>query len=339
MAKITLKEDLSCLRRAVKIWRGYAPKYWSFATAQRVLQRVSAYFSLTMSALLLDEISGGKDRDRLILFACLTVFGGFLFSVTTRLLRMKASVLDSQSYYRYEQIIFDENCRLQFEHLENPDVRLLSEKIDANTRTVYGGLMSALYIVPNMVDALTELILSLSLTAAALFAGSSGQFSGLLGFVNSPLSACLMLLVIGGFSALTGKLQGTRRSRENDARSEVSLGSRRYEAYGRLWGPDMTIFGLHPIVNALQKKFVHQKWQHALCCLGKAVWFDLAMWLCWTLVFVPLLGADQLTWYPYIEEYFYYILFLGGTLLFVPYDYLIFLCQRSVGAMVRRIRR
>lgn len=255
MAKITLKEDLSCLMRAVKIWRGYAPKYWSFAIVQRIFQRVSAFFSLTMSALLLDEISGGKDRDRLILFACLTVFGGFLFSVTTRLLRMKASVLDSQSYYRYEQIIFDENCRLQFEHLENPDVRLLSEKIDANSRTVYGGLMGVLYIVSNTVDMLTELILSLSLTAAALFAGASGQFSGLLGFVNSPLSACLMLLVIGGFSALTGKLQGTRRSRENEARSEVSLGSRRYGAYSRLFGSDMTIFGLHAIVLEEYRKY------------------------------------------------------------------------------------
>ncbi len=137
---------------------------------------------------------------------------------------------------------------LQFEHLENPDVRLLSEKIDANTRTIYGGLMGVLYNVSKTVDTLTELVLSLSLTVAALFAGASGQFCGLLGFLNSPLSACLMILVIGGFSALTVKLRVIRRSRGNEVRSELSLGSRRYGAYGRLWGPDMTIFGLHPIV-------------------------------------------------------------------------------------------
>ena len=255
MAKITLKEDLSCLMRAVKIWREYAPKYWSFALAQRIFQRISAYFSLTMSALLLDEISGGRDRDRLILFVCLTVFGGFLFSVVTRLLQMKTSVLDSQSYYRYEQIKFDESCSLQFEHLENPDVRLLSEKIDANTSTVYGGLMGVLDIVSDTADTLAELILSLSLTAAALFAGASGQFCGLLGFLNSPLSACLMLLAIGGFSALTVKLRIIRRSRENEARSEISLGSRRYGAYGRLWGPDMTIFGLNAIVLDEYRKY------------------------------------------------------------------------------------
>ena len=261
MAKITLKDDFYCLKRAVKIWRGYAPKYWTFAMIQRILQRVSAYFSLAVSALLLDEISGARDKDRLILFACLTVFGGFMFSVLTRVMQMKTSVLDSQNYSRYALILFDENCRLQYEHLEDPDVRLLSEKIDANTRTIYGGLMNVLYIVPGMVEAIAELILSLSLTAAALFAGASGQFSGILGFINSPWSAMLMLMLIGAFSFLTARLGISRRSRENDARSGISLINRRYVAYGNLWGEDMTIFGLHPIVlNEYKKYLLRPSW-------------------------------------------------------------------------------
>lgn len=248
MAKIRLKDDISALGRAVKLWRGYATKYWTFAIIERILQRISVYFSLTMSALLLDEISGARDKDKLILFAVLTVFGGFLFSVITRVMQMKTSVLDSHNYYRYTQIMFDENCKLQYEHLENPDVKLLNEKIDANTRTIYGGLMSVLYILPRIAEVLTELILSLSLTAVALFAGASAQFSGILGFINSPWSACVMLLIILGFSALTAKLQVSRKKREDEARSDISLTSRRYRAYGDLWGEDMTIFGLHPIV-------------------------------------------------------------------------------------------
>ncbi len=256
MPKITWKDDLSCLKRAVGIWRRYAPKYWTFAVVQKILQRVSAYFALTMSALLLDEISGARDQERLILFACLTVFGGFLFSVTARVLQMKVTVLDSQNLYRYMQIMFDETCRLQYEHLENPDVRLLSEKIDANTWTIYGGLMHVLYCVPNIADELTELVLSLSLTGAALFAGASGRFTGFLRFLNSPQSAVLMLLAIAAFSFLTVRLRVIRRSRENDARRELSLGNRRFRAYGRLWGEDMTIFGLHPIVLGEYRKFL-----------------------------------------------------------------------------------
>ena len=99
---------------------------------------------------------------------------------------MKASVLDSQSYYRYEQIKFDESCSLQFEHLENPDVRLLSEKIDANTRTIYGGLMGVLYNVSKTVDTLTELVLSLSLTVGRALCGSLRAVLRLLGVLKLP---------------------------------------------------------------------------------------------------------------------------------------------------------
>lgn len=103
--------------------------------------------------------------------------------------------------------------------------------------------------------------------------------------------------------------------------------------------PFLAFFGLHPLVNFLQKKYVKRKWLHALVFLTKAAWFCLAMWLGWHVVFVKFFALDQTSWYPYVVEYFYYILFLGGPVLFAAYDYLIFLCQRSVNAIVKRIRR
>ncbi len=248
MLKSGLKKDITALKRAMKIWREYAPKYWTFAMLRRILQRISGYFSLAMSALLLDEISGARDEKRLIIFAVLTVLGGFIFSVLSRAAQMKENILDSQNYYQYVRIMFDENCKLQYEHLENPDVKLLNEKVDANTRTVYGGLMNVLYNIPNMAEALTELVLSLSLTAAALFASASGSFHGILGFINSPLSAAAMIIVIFLFSILTAKLSKLRQHGIDSALSGVSLTSRRYAAFGSLWGEDMTVFGLHPIV-------------------------------------------------------------------------------------------
>lgn len=103
--------------------------------------------------------------------------------------------------------------------------------------------------------------------------------------------------------------------------------------------PFAVFFGLHPFANELQLRFVHKRPVHVLCFFGKALWFDLAMWLSWTLVFVPLLGADQMSWYPFVMQYFYYVLFLGGTAAFALYDFLIFLCRRSVDRAVRRIGR
>ncbi len=103
--------------------------------------------------------------------------------------------------------------------------------------------------------------------------------------------------------------------------------------------PFAVFFAFHPLVNWLQKKYVKTKLMHGLCLLAKAVWFDLAMWLSWAVVFVPILGMNNATWYPFVAKYFYLVLFVGGTLFFAVYDYMIFLCQRSVNIVVAKLRK
>lgn len=103
--------------------------------------------------------------------------------------------------------------------------------------------------------------------------------------------------------------------------------------------PFAVFFGLHPIVNYLQRRYVRKKPLFLMCELGKAVWFDLAMWLSFRLVFVPLLGLENAFWYPFVEEYFYLVLFVGGTLFFAFYDALVFYAQRCVNAVMRRLRK
>lgn len=99
--------------------------------------------------------------------------------------------------------------------------------------------------------------------------------------------------------------------------------------------PFAVFFGLHPIVNRLQKRRVSRPLFHALCFLGKAAWFDGAMLLSWYVL-------SQMAGFVFpdvLNQYIYLIIFAGGTAFFAAYDYLIFLCQRSVDAIVRRIRR
>ncbi|MDE7158062.1 MAG: hypothetical protein K2N74_00645, partial [Clostridiales bacterium] len=102
--------------------------------------------------------------------------------------------------------------------------------------------------------------------------------------------------------------------------------------------PFIAFFGLHPLANFLQKKYIKKKWLHLPVFLVKAAWFDAAMLLFW-FVLVPVLGGSEHTWYPYVEQYLYLIVFLGGTVFFAVYDYMIFLCQKSVNNIVKRIGR
>lgn len=99
--------------------------------------------------------------------------------------------------------------------------------------------------------------------------------------------------------------------------------------------PYAVFFGLHPIVNYLQRKYVKKPPFKILCLIIKAIWFDFAMWLS----FYVLTAMAGMVFPDYVERFFYLILFFGGTVFFIGYDYMIFTCQRSADMAVRRIRR
>ena len=102
--------------------------------------------------------------------------------------------------------------------------------------------------------------------------------------------------------------------------------------------PFAAFFGWHPLLNFLQKKYVKRWWLHAAAFAVKTVWFDLSMWLAWV-VLTPIFGLENMSWYPFVSENFYLILFAGGPVFFALYDVAIFFCQRSMDRMVERIRR
>ncbi len=101
--------------------------------------------------------------------------------------------------------------------------------------------------------------------------------------------------------------------------------------------PYAVFFGLHPIVNYLQKKYVKRTPLKVLCLIAKAIWFDFAMWLSFYVLTSTSMAGMEFP--PEIAQFIYYIIFLGGTVFFVVYDVMIFFCQRSADLAIRRIRR
>ncbi len=93
--------------------------------------------------------------------------------------------------------------------------------------------------------------------------------------------------------------------------------------------PFYAFFGLHPLVNCLQKKYAWKWW---LCLPVKALWFDGAAYLCWRFAFA-MAGAE------WVAQYIVPVVLVGGTVFFIAYDFMIFRCQQSVNAIIKRIRR
>lgn len=101
-----------------------------------------------------------------------------------------------------------------------------------------------------------------------------------------------------------------------------------YQFYNIL--PFVMFFGLHPLVNELQLKIKINRW---LACALKALWFDGAMYLTWSVVF------QIVTPYAWINEWSWLIILVFGTLFFVFYDYLTYRARAIVNTLVARIHK
>lgn len=111
-------------------------------------------------------------------------------------------------------------------------------------------------------------------------------------------------------------------------------------AAARFWDlvPFIMFFGLHPLANCLQVKFNINRW---IAYAVKAIWFDFTLWVGYILVFNGVLGASYTgsAFFDFLNEYILLFIFVGGTLIFLPYDYLVFKVQGTVNQLVYRIRK
>ena len=93
--------------------------------------------------------------------------------------------------------------------------------------------------------------------------------------------------------------------------------------------PYAMFFGLHPLVNHLQKQF---KINVVIATIIKGVWFIATLYV---MYFATTMFVDV---HPLIEKYIHYFLTIGGAMVFVIYDGFMVRFQKSINAIVYRLK-
>lgn len=98
--------------------------------------------------------------------------------------------------------------------------------------------------------------------------------------------------------------------------------------------PFVAFFGLHPLVNVLQKRYKIKKW---IAFPIKAVWFD-AM-LCCTVLLLFSFNTDFTLPFDWLYDWIYPIVIVAGTAIFFAYDWVMFRFQNFANYYVGKIER
>lgn len=253
--KRTLREEWSLIRRGVKLVNKMLPFFWLYQVLCTAAETFAPYFGLYMSAQMVNELAGSCNYERLLRLAGVTVIGGLLISLAVRLLQGRRALCEEFQNISHETYLADIQNGFQYEHLEDPDVMLRRSEIQARMNATGAGLLQMVWQISSLLRDILGIVFSVSLTVSMFTMTARDQYTGVLGFINSPASAAvvLALIIINVFFSI--KLSAARSTRQQNALSKLALENTRYQAFSSLWGTDIIVFNLKLLIlNELRRR-------------------------------------------------------------------------------------
>ena len=99
--------------RALKLLHSFCPSYFPFLIAKSFFGKLSPYFNLYLSAWIVNEIVGARDRNTLITLVLITVLGNFAIAIIggilNRIFGHKETTLyqNESAYYNRKTLTLD----------------------------------------------------------------------------------------------------------------------------------------------------------------------------------------------------------------------------------------
>lgn len=155
------KNDINI--RALKLLLSFCPSYLPLLVLNSFFRRVSPYFNLYLSAEIINEIVGTRNKDTLITLVLITVIGNFAIAIIGGLLGRAFGHKETILYQREAAYYNQKTLSLDYDNLEDTKVRQLRRKITESSKIDFHGKQLLLMSVGRLVDVTITLALALFL--------------------------------------------------------------------------------------------------------------------------------------------------------------------------------
>jgi len=158
-----IQKEFGLLLRGIKIVIKIDSVYLVQQIFRAILSAITPFVGVYFTAQILNEISGNRDANKLIIYAVLVLVISLIFSWIKETLNALIMVHQNQWDSKVELYFNKINYEMEFIYLENPDVKLLKNKIKTNNNATYAGLSMIVNLAFSIVTNLSSLIVSLFL--------------------------------------------------------------------------------------------------------------------------------------------------------------------------------
>lgn len=177
--------------RALKLLHSFCPSYFPLLVLKSFFGKLSPYFNLYLSAEIVNEIVGARNKDTLITLVLITVIGNFTIAILGGILNRALGHKETLLYQREAVYYNKKTLGLDYDNLENTEVRQLRRKIVESSRINFHGKQLLLMSVGRLVNITISAILALILGIEMFVLMFASGFSWLI-----ILLACLIIVLV-----------------------------------------------------------------------------------------------------------------------------------------------
>lgn len=150
----------SITMRAFRMYSAYNPKYFPLKFVHILFQNISPYFDLWMSAEIVTALYAGRDKQTIFLLVAITLLGNLLVRIVKALLN-NVTEIQRQILANNEAAAFNrKTLSLDYDKIENPDIRQLRQKIGQNAKINSYGMRQMKSRIEGLFSGFIKLIFS-----------------------------------------------------------------------------------------------------------------------------------------------------------------------------------
>lgn len=206
----TIREEIQLIRRGIREFDKILPGQMSFLLCKSLLTAGTPWLAVSMSAGILNELTGAGDKTRLGFFVLVSAGGTLLLSVLTYWLNAKMAVGYSRLFSTHEIILTDKSFRIPFFQLERESTRKLREQISGSIGLTGGGMASLYWDMEVFVTDLGRTTAALLLAMGFLRRVASGVTRGMISAGTAAGILVLLAALTAGGALLTCKTAARR---------------------------------------------------------------------------------------------------------------------------------
>lgn len=255
--EMSLRQSISLFWRAFCLLAGRVPTVFVSIAVNSVFSGLSPYVAVYLSAQIIDELAGARDRTRLVELVLITLAAGAVLGFVGALLRRWKNKAMSLLYVCREKIYPDKLMDMDYEDMDNQSTHdLLSQILQADKWSMWG-LAKISGNVDELIRCSFRIIGALTLSVG-LFTNRIPE-AGKLAFLNHPLCNTLILITLLAVTILAPMFNNKADLYWSKNAEEATLSNRLfsfygYELSGKTRALDVRIYGQESFVGHYIRK-------------------------------------------------------------------------------------